>query len=122
MVLSGNMMPERQLAARTRRPARVGFREESMRLFSGLSAVVLGGALFVGAASAQEIQERTIRWGHLNNTDHPISFGVKKFAEILSARSGGKLTFVSFPRRSLETSCSSSSAGSDSYSVQKGEA
>jgi TRAP-type transport system periplasmic protein len=101
MVLSGNKMPERQLAARSRRLARVGVREESMRLFSGLSAVVLGGALSVGAASAQEIQERTIRWGHLNNTDHPISFGVKRFAEILSAKSGGKLNIREFPSAQL---------------------
>ena len=62
-----------------------------MRLFAGLSAAVLGAALLASAASAQEVQERTIRWGHLNNTDHPVSFGVKKFAEILSAKSGGKL-------------------------------
>ena len=52
-----------------------------MRLSRILSAALLGGVLVAGAASAQE--ERTIRWGHLNNTDHPVSFGVQKFAEIL---------------------------------------
>jgi tripartite ATP-independent transporter DctP family solute receptor len=94
-------MPERQLAATSRRPARVGFREESMRLLSGLSALVLGAALFAGAASAQDVQERTIRWGHLNNTDHPVSFGVKKFAEILAAKSGGKLNIREFASSQL---------------------
>ena len=70
-----------------------------MRLFTVLSAAVFGGALFVGAASAQE--ERTIRWGHLNNTDHPVSFGVKKFAEILLEKSGGKLKVREFASSQL---------------------
>ena len=72
-----------------------------MKLFSGLSAAVLGAALFAGAASAQDVQERTIRWGHLNNTDHPVSFGVKKFAEILLAKSGGKLQVREFAASQL---------------------
>src|SRR4030081_506693 len=75
------------------------FREEGMRLSKILSAALLGGALFVGAASAQE--ERTIRWGHLNNTDHPVSFGVQKFAEILLAKSGGKLKIREFASSQL---------------------
>jgi tripartite ATP-independent transporter DctP family solute receptor len=77
------------------------FGEESMRLLSGLSAVVLGAVLFSGAASAQDVQERTIRWGHLNNTDHPVSFGVKKFAEILATKSGGKLNIREFASSQL---------------------
>src|SRR6476659_9894646 len=73
-----------------------------MRLFPGLSAAVLGAMFFGGAAaSAQDIQERTIRWGHLNNADHPVSFGVKKFAETLSAKSGGKLNIREFPASQL---------------------
>jgi TRAP-type transport system periplasmic protein len=73
-----------------------------MRLFAVLSAaVVFGGALLAGAASAQEVQERTIRWGHLNNTDHPVSFGVQKFAEILLAKSGGKLRVREFASSQL---------------------
>ena len=46
-------------------------------------------------ASAQ-VQERTIRWGHLNNPDHPVSLGVQKFGEILAAKSGGKLKVREF--------------------------
>ena len=61
----------------------------------------LGGALFASAASAQDVQERTIRWGHLNNTDHPVSFGVQKFAEILLAKSGGKLKVREFASSQL---------------------
>src|SRR6478735_11272573 len=72
-----------------------------MRLFTVLSAAMFGAALFAGTASAQDVQERTIRWGHLNNTDHPVSFGVKKFAEILLAKSGGKLQVREFAASQL---------------------
>jgi tripartite ATP-independent transporter DctP family solute receptor len=50
---------------------------------------------------AQEAQERTIRWGHLNNTDHPVSFGVQKFGEVLAAKSGGKLKVREFAASQL---------------------
>jgi TRAP-type C4-dicarboxylate transport system substrate-binding protein len=62
-----------------------------------------GLALLVGATlvQAQDIQERTIRFGHLNNTDHPTSWGVKKFAEIVAAKSGGKITVKEFPSSQL---------------------
>lgn len=52
-------------------------------------------------ALAQELQERTIRFGHLNNADHPVSFGVKRFAELVAAKSGGKLKVVEFPASQL---------------------
>ena len=57
-------------------------------------------ALVAVPADAQ-LQERTIRWGHLNNTDHPVSFGVQKFAEILAAKSGGKLKIREFAASQL---------------------
>src|SRR5678815_6196227 len=52
-------------------------------------------------ALAQDIQERTIRFGHLNNADHPTSAGVKKFAEIVAAKSGGKIKVQEFPSSQL---------------------
>jgi TRAP-type transport system periplasmic protein len=54
-----------------------------------------------GVAQAQDIQERTIKFGHLNNTDHPTSTGVKKFAEIVAAKSGGKIKVQEFPSSQL---------------------
>ena len=54
-----------------------------------------------GTALAQDIQERTIRFGHLNNADHPTSTGVRKFAEIVAAKIGGKLTVKEFPSSQL---------------------
>jgi tripartite ATP-independent transporter DctP family solute receptor len=63
-------------------------------------ALVGLGTLVTAPANAQ-VQERTIRWGHLNNTDHPISFGVQKFAEVLAAKSGGKLKIREFAASQL---------------------
>jgi len=63
-----------------------------------------GGLALLAATTfvqAQDIQERTIRFGHLNNTDHPTSWGVKKFAEIVAAKSGGKITVKEFPSSQL---------------------
>jgi TRAP-type transport system periplasmic protein len=75
--------------------------EELMKLLKWTAAAVFGCALLADAASAQDVQERTIRWGHLNNTDHPVSFGVQKFGEILSAKSAGKLKVREFASSQL---------------------
>ena len=53
------------------------------------------------AATAQDIQERTIKFGHLNNADHPVSFGVKRFSELLAAKTGGKFKVQEFPSNQL---------------------
>ena len=66
-------------------------------------ALWLVAATFASASAvqAQDIQERTIRLGHLNNADHPMSMGAKKFAEIVAAKSGGKLTVKEYPASQL---------------------
>jgi TRAP-type transport system periplasmic protein len=68
-----------------------------------LSLVLTTGVIFFvhSPAGAQDVHERTIRWGHLNNTDHPVSFGVQKFAEVLAAKSGGKLKVREFAASQL---------------------
>jgi tripartite ATP-independent transporter DctP family solute receptor len=63
--------------------------------FAGLS---MGLAL---PAFAQDVQERTIRFGHLNNADHPVSAGVKKFGELVAAKSGGKMKVQEYPSSTL---------------------
>jgi len=81
--------------------------------FKGLALVAAIGAVALGAmgpASAQAIQERTIRWGHLNNTDHPVSKGVQKFAEIVAAKSGGKLKVREYPANQLGSEMQQQSA------------
>jgi tripartite ATP-independent transporter DctP family solute receptor len=62
--------------------------------FSAITAAIAITLLAVPAGA--QVQERTIRWGHLNNPDHPVSLGVQKFAEILAAKSGGKLKVREF--------------------------
>lgn len=70
-----------------------------MKLLRALAAAGLCLAFASPAAWAQ--QERVIRFGHLNNTDHPVSMGVKRFAEVLSAKSGGKMKVQEFPSNQL---------------------
>jgi tripartite ATP-independent transporter DctP family solute receptor len=66
-----------------------------------LAGAAAAAAMPVIKVYAQDVQERTIRWGHLNNSDHPISFGVQKVAEILAGKSGGKLKIREFPASQL---------------------
>ena len=68
-------------------------------LCAAASALILPGT----SAGADDIQQRTIRFGHLNNLDHPVSAGVKKFAEIVAAKSGGKIQVKEYPSNQLGT-------------------
>lgn len=71
---------------------------KSKLLHLSVSLLLMAGGDIV---LAQDIQERTIKFGHLNNTDHPTSTGVKKFAEIVAAKSGGKIKVQEFPSSQL---------------------
>ena len=68
-----------------------------------LSCLFAGLMASSSAMAADDIQARTIRFGHLNNLDHPISAGVKKFAEIVAAKSGGKIQVKEYPSNQLGT-------------------
>jgi TRAP-type transport system periplasmic protein len=72
-----------------------------MRMGKLSFALVTIGSVLGALPAAAQVQERTIRWGHLNNTDHPVSFGVQKFAEVLAAKSGGKLKIREFAASQL---------------------
>jgi tripartite ATP-independent transporter DctP family solute receptor len=74
-----------------------------MKLRRIAAAVCAATSCLLGAAPAvaQDIQERNIRWGHLNTAEHSVSFGVKKFAEVLKEKSGGKLKIQEFPASQL---------------------
>src|SRR6478735_7871001 len=62
---------------------------------------VAGLTLAMAAPALAQEHERVIRFGHLNNADHPVSFGVKRFAELLAAKSGGKLKVQEYPASQL---------------------
>jgi tripartite ATP-independent transporter DctP family solute receptor len=52
----------------------------------------------VGMAAAQE---KVIKFANQNNKGHPIVMGMEKFAELVAAKSGGKLTVKVFPGGTL---------------------
>ena len=51
----------------------------------------------LGVASAQDIKERTFKLGIQNPKTHPLGMGIEKFAEIVAAKSGGKIKVNLFP-------------------------
>ncbi|AWB35634.1 TRAP transporter substrate-binding protein [Orrella marina] len=48
------------------------------------------------SALAEDIKERTIRFGHLVQPGHPLALGVQKFADLVSEKSGGKIKVREF--------------------------
>ncbi|MDM0014605.1 TRAP transporter substrate-binding protein [Variovorax sp. J22P168] len=59
-----------------------------MKLRSVITLVALAAAC---ACASAQVQERTIRFGHVVQPGHPIAVGTQKFAEIVAAKSGGKI-------------------------------
>ena len=66
------------------------------RLFiqTALAAVALAA---FGAASAQDIKEHSIKFATQNPKGHPVVLGMEKFAELVQAKSGGKIKISLFP-------------------------
>jgi TRAP-type transport system periplasmic protein len=64
-------------------------------------AVLSSAALFAPAASAADIQARTIKFPSASNKGHPQVIGVEKFAELVAQKSAGKLTVKNFPGGTL---------------------
>jgi len=58
-------------------------------LFAGAAAASLLGA--AGAALAQDIKERSIKFAFANTADSAHGLGAKRFAETVAKKSGGKL-------------------------------
>jgi TRAP-type transport system periplasmic protein len=59
------------------------------------AAVAMFGA--AGVASAQDIKERSFKLAQQNPKGHPLVTGAEKFAEIVAAKSGGKMKVNLFP-------------------------
>jgi tripartite ATP-independent transporter DctP family solute receptor len=68
-------------------------RQSARRSLLALTAL----ALFAGGACAQEFKERTIKFATQNPKGHPITLGMEKFAEVVAAKSGGKIKVSLFP-------------------------
>ena len=50
-----------------------------------------------GSAGAQDIKERTIKFATQNPKGHPLVSGMEKFADIVKAKTGGKIKVNLFP-------------------------
>lgn len=59
------------------------------RSFAVMTSCLL--AFVAGGASAQDVKERTIRFGFGNPESSPSGQGVKRFAELVDKKSGGKI-------------------------------
>lgn len=55
------------------------------------SLITLAALAAACAGASAQIQERTIRFGHVVQPGHPIALGIQKFGEIVAAKSGGKI-------------------------------
>jgi tripartite ATP-independent transporter DctP family solute receptor len=73
-------------------------------------AALLPLALASTAPLAQDIKERTFKVAQQNPKGHPLVTGAEKFAEIVAARSGGKLKVNLFPGGTLGSDAASVSA------------
>jgi TRAP-type transport system periplasmic protein len=65
-----------------------------MKAFSVLSMAALCGVFSMAQA---QVKEHTFRFATANPTGHPIVTGAEKFAELVSQKSGGKMTVKLFP-------------------------
>jgi tripartite ATP-independent transporter DctP family solute receptor len=68
-----------------------------MKRFFIKTLVAVAALAAVGVASAQDIKERTLKVGLQNPKGHPAVMGAEKFAEIVAAKSGGKIKVNLFP-------------------------
>ncbi|MBP6853198.1 MAG: TRAP transporter substrate-binding protein [Rhodoferax sp.] len=59
--------------------------------------VAMAALLPLATVQAAEISERTIKFAFQNNKGHPQEMGAQKFAELVGAKSGGKIKVKLFP-------------------------
>ena len=59
--------------------------------------VAVASLAVFGLAQAADIKERTIKFATQNPKGHPLVMGMEKFAEIVAAKSGGKIKVNMFP-------------------------
>ena len=62
-----------------------------------LKSLVAVAAIAAAGASFAQVQERTFKFATQNPKGHPITMGMEKFAELVAAKSGGKIKVNLFP-------------------------
>ena len=64
-------------------------------------ALVAAAAMFCATAAQAQIKERTLKFAFQNQTGHPQALGAQKFADVVAAKSGGKIAVKLFPGGTL---------------------
>ena len=68
-----------------------------MTLIARRFTTVLASALLFAAAAQAQVQDRTLKIATQNPKGHPIVSGMEKFAELVTAKSAGKIKVNQFP-------------------------
>ena len=66
-----------------------------------LAAAVAAFAALAAAGAGAQVKERTLKFAFQNQVGHPQAQGAQKFADIVAAKSGGKITVKLFPGGTL---------------------
>lgn len=69
------------------------------RLLCAVAGIAL--SLIGITASAQEVKERNLKFAFSLAKDHPLGLGAQKFADLVAAKSGGKIKVSLFPNAVL---------------------
>jgi tripartite ATP-independent transporter DctP family solute receptor len=77
------------------------FRRHIMKKLTQALLIGVSALLPISAAMAQDIKSRTIKFAFQNQKDHPQAQGAQKFAELVAAKSGKKITVRLFPGGTL---------------------
>ncbi|MFT3734105.1 MAG: TRAP transporter substrate-binding protein [Rhodocyclaceae bacterium] len=72
--------------------------------------LAVGSIASAGSAVAQEIREQSFKVSQANPKGHPLVTGAEKFAELVAAKSGGKMKLNLFPGGTLGSDAASVSA------------
>jgi tripartite ATP-independent transporter DctP family solute receptor len=68
-----------------------------IRFAPRLAATLAAVAMLAGAPVQAQVQDRTLKIATQNPKGHPIVVGMEKFAELVGAKSGGKIKVNTFP-------------------------
>jgi len=72
-----------------------------MNRFTRRTLMAAAAALLTCTVAQAQVQERTIKFAFQNNKGHPQEMGAQKFADLVAAKSGGKLKVKTFPGGTL---------------------
>ena len=76
-------------------------RRRSFAFAVPLLAGLLPLSSIASAQDAQDVKERTIRFGFAWEANHPVALAANRFAEIVAAKSGGKIKVKVYPSNQL---------------------